>query len=169
MERKKWTPEEDVQLLNLSTQRSQNSQSLKQVFIVVAQNTGHSENSVASRYYKKIASNSQPSETAVETRQERRAPKPWTKEEDDRLVRQICAFPQNLHHCFILVSEEIGRTPTACAAHWYSVLSKREDVLIFITATNGQIARNRKNSGYMPCSNSIWRRICNMMRQLFRK
>lgn len=92
----------------------------------------------------------------------------WTKEEDDRLVRQIAAFPQNLHHCFVLVSEEIDRTPAACASHWYTSLSKRDDVLIFISATRGLIAMNRKNGNFRPCNITIWKKIIHIVKSLFK-
>ena len=37
----------------------------------------------------------------------------WTREEDDRLLRHVRVFPQNLSRCFHIVAEETGRIPGA--------------------------------------------------------
>lgn len=50
--------------------------------------------------------------------------KRWSPAEDSRLVRQVRAFPQNLNKCFIIVGEELGRSPGAVAARWYTTVSK---------------------------------------------
>jgi len=48
----------------------------------------------------------------------------WTQAEDLRLIRQVTAFPQNMSRCFIMVSDEIGRTPKACEDRWYGHLAR---------------------------------------------
>ena len=90
----------------------------------------------------------------------------WTRAEEDRLLRQVRAFPQNLNRCFLMVSDEINRTPGACANHWYTVLSKREENLCFFTASSKHVSKNRKNGAGEESTPSIWRRlvsiICNL-------
>lgn len=54
---------------------------------------------------------------------QKRTNRRWTDEEDQRLIRQIMAYPQNLEKCFLMVSEELGRSKQAVSAHWYAVLS----------------------------------------------
>lgn len=90
----------------------------------------------------------------------------WTTEEDNRLLRQIEAFPQNLSRCFIIVADEIGRTPTACAARWYTYLSKRPDVTLYATISKHNLSRNRKNSQGVEISTSIWSRFMTLIRNL---
>ena len=46
-----------------------------------------------------------------------RANRKWTVEEEDKLLQQVRAFPQNLTRCFLIVSESIGRSPQAVANH----------------------------------------------------
>ena len=81
-------------------------------------------------------------------------------------MRQIDAFPQNLHKCFIIVSEEINRTPQAVQAHWYSVLSKKPDTLCFFTASKHHVSKNRKNGIGVETNASIWRRFVNVLRSI---
>ena len=96
---------------------------------------------------------------------EQRSNKRWTKEEDDRLFRQIKAFPGNLNKCFLIVSEEIGRTPAACASHWYSSLSKKAEVAFF-TASTRSISKNRKNDKGVESNPSIWRRLLRVIQTI---
>ena len=49
----------------------------------------------------------------VQVTTENRRNRKWTNAEDERLLRQIRAFPQNLSRCFIIVAEETGRTERA--------------------------------------------------------
>lgn len=90
---------------------------------------------------------------------ENRRNRKWTNAEDERLLRQIRAFPQNLSRCFIIVAEETGRTEKAVAAHWYSQLSKKENSLCFFTASPKHIAKNRKNGMGEVSNNNIWNRL----------
>lgn len=92
--------------------------------------------------------------------------KRWTAEEDARLLRQVEAFPQNLHKCFIIVSEEIGRTPQGVQAHWYSVLSKKPQALCFFTASKHHVSKNRKNGMGVSTNGSVWRRFMAILRSI---
>ena len=90
----------------------------------------------------------------------------WTEEEDNRLLRQVRAFPQNLNRCFLIVSEEIGRTPGAVANHWYTVVSKKPDSVCFFTASPKHVSRNRKNGNGVESNRSIWQRLMSVIRNL---
>lgn len=97
----------------------------------------------------------------------RERPRKWTQEEDERLLRQVEAFPQNLSKCFMVVAEEIGRSPQAVSAHWYTSLSKREDIMVFFTASHHHVAKNRKNGVGVESNESIWQRLCRVIQRLF--
>lgn len=90
----------------------------------------------------------------------------WTEEEDNRLLRQVKAFPQNLNKCFLIVSEEIGRAPGAVANHWYTVVSKKPDSVCFFTASPKHVSRNRKNGKGVESNRSIWQRLMSVIRNL---
>lgn len=85
--------------------------------------------------------------------------KRWTEEENQRVLRHVRARPQNLTFCFTMVAEEIGRTPSAVAAHWYAELSERQDALCFFTASPKHISKNRKNGEGQVSNNSIWNKL----------
>ena len=102
------------------------------------------------------------------TEQTGRHKRPWTSEEDERLIRQIKAFPQNLHRCFLMVGEEIGRTETACATRWYTKLSKDPAVLCFFTASPKHVSKNRKNGTGVESNRGIWQRLITVLRSLGR-
>ena len=92
--------------------------------------------------------------------------KRWSNEEDQRLLRQVRSFPQNLHKCFLIVSEETGRTPQGVQAHWYSVLSKKPEAMCFFTASEKHVSKNRKNGMGVESTPSIWRRLMAVIRNL---
>lgn len=91
----------------------------------------------------------------------------WTDEEDKRLIQQVMTFPQNLNKCFMIVSEVTGRSVPAVASHWYTVVSKRPEVLCFFTASKSHISRNRKNGVGVQSSPSVWRRLINVVKNLW--
>jgi len=90
--------------------------------------------------------------------------KRWTPEEDKRLLQQIRVFPQNLHKCFLIVGEVIGRTPTACASRWYTKLSKDPRNPMFLTVSEKHKVVNRKNGEGTPSSTSLFRRILKLLK-----
>ena len=83
----------------------------------------------------------------------------WTHEEDERLLRHVKARPQNLHYCFMMVAEEIGRTEGAVANRWYAVVSKDPANMCFFTASPHHISKNRKNGMGVESNGSIWRSL----------
>lgn len=88
----------------------------------------------------------------------------WTNTEDALLLRTVRAFPQNLHKCFVMVSEQLTeagtpRTPTAVQAHWYAVLSRKQEAKCFFTASPKHVSMNRKNGMGVESNGSIWRRL----------
>lgn len=94
------------------------------------------------------------------------ANKKWTEAEDDMLLRQVSAFPQNLTRCFTIVSEVTGRSKSAVANHWYAVVSKKPDATCFFTASSKHVSRNRKNGQGVESSTSIWHRLLRVIRNL---
>lgn len=95
----------------------------------------------------------------------------WNNEEDELLLRHVRSNPQNLHKCFMVVSEYLTdagtpRTAAAVQAHWYSVLSKKPGVLAFGTITPQYFSRNRKNGEGVSISANIWQKFCNLIRNL---
>ena len=98
--------------------------------------------------------------------QEIRANKKWTRAEDLRLLRQVQAFPQNLHKCFIIVAEELGRTESGVAGRWYQYVSKNPANTCFFTASPKHVSKNRKNGMGEASNGSIWRRLMAIIRNL---
>lgn len=90
----------------------------------------------------------------------------WTEEEDELLLRQVRAFPQNLNRCFLMVAQNIDRSPGAVANHWYSVVSKRPDATCFFTASAHHVSKNRKNGKGVETNSSIWNRLLRIIRNL---
>jgi hypothetical protein len=94
--------------------------------------------------------------------------KRWTKDEDNTILRHVKARPQNLKFCFLMVSEQIGRTPGAVANRWYSVVSKDPRNMCFFTASPSHVSRNRKNGEGEESNPGIWRRLITVLRSLGR-
>jgi len=83
----------------------------------------------------------------------------WTADEDQKLLDQVRAFPQNLHKCFVIVAEEVDRTPLAVANHWYTKVSRQPEALCFFTASPRHVSKNRKNGMGVQTTTSIWRKF----------
>ena len=98
--------------------------------------------------------------------QEVRCNRKWTRQEDLRLIRQIQAFPQNLHKCFMIVAEELGRTEGGVAGRWYQHVSHDPANMCFFTASPKHVSRNRKNGMGEASSQSIWRRLVSIIKNL---
>ena len=92
--------------------------------------------------------------------------KRWTRSEDLRLLRQAQAFPQNMHKCFMIVAEELGRTESGVAARWYTKVSKDPANVCFFTASPHHVARNRKNGMGVESNGNIWRRLMAIIRNI---
>ena len=92
--------------------------------------------------------------------------KKWTRSEDLRLLRQVGVFPQNLHKCFVIVAEELGRTEGAVANHWYSKVSRDPANVCFFTASPKHVSKNRKNGMGEESNGSIWRRLMAVIRSI---
>ena len=90
--------------------------------------------------------------------------KRWTPEEDRRLLQQIRVFPQNLHKCFLIVSEVTGRTPGACANRWYTKLSKDPANAVFLTVSSRHKVMNRKNGKGVRSTPSLFQRILKLLK-----
>ena len=87
----------------------------------------------------------------------------WTAQEDRRLLEQVRVFPQNLSKCFTIVAEVLDRTPTACAARWYTKLSKDPANAAFITVSARHKILNRKNGEGVRSSRSVFQRILRIL------
>jgi len=96
--------------------------------------------------------------------QTKRQVKRWTIEEDRRLLQQIRVFPQNLHKCFLIVSEVTGRTPGACANRWYTKLSKDPANAVFLTVSSRHKVMNRKNGKGVRSTPGLFQRILKLLK-----
>lgn len=88
----------------------------------------------------------------------------WTDSEDTRLFSQVKAYPQNLSKCFIIVGEELGRSPKAVAAHWYTKVSKDPRFIGFVTVSSCHKSPNRKNGTGTPCTPSLFKRVLQLLK-----
>lgn len=164
MTRKKqrWTAAEERRLLQLI--ESQPTQSLNACFITFSQESGRSQTSVSHHYYQSMRSQTLP---ATPEEEHTSAPRKWTKEEDDTLLRYMDNMGiGNLSHVFITTGEQIGRTKGAVAAHWYAVLSKKPEVRMWVRASKNDALWNRKNGVGVPSNLSIWRRVLRILKNL---
>ena len=82
-----------------------------------------------------------------------RTSKRWTRQEEERLLRQVNTFPQNKHKCFMIVSEVTGRTPKAVEAHWYAKVCKEQSFCFF---SKTEVMQKPKPS--------LWQRIKSLIR-----
>lgn len=95
--------------------------------------------------------------------------KKWEILEDKLLMQTVRAHPQNLHRCFVIVSEEINRTPGAVANHWYTKVSKQPEALCFFTASPKHVSKNRKNGMGISTTESIWRKFMRILNTFVRE
>ena len=92
--------------------------------------------------------------------------KPWTSQEDQTLARYVRARPQNLHKCFLMIAEQLGRTESAVQGRWYGHVSKDPKNLCFFTASPKHVSRNRKNGMGEESNPGIWRRLMTVLKSL---
>lgn len=98
--------------------------------------------------------------------QEVRFNKRWSRAEDLRLIRQVQAYPQNLHKCFLMVAEELGRTESGVAGRWYGHVSQDPANMCFFTASPKHVSKNCKNGMGEESNSSIWRRLVAIIRSI---
>lgn len=161
--RKRWTQKDKEVLMKLGKNPSNAD------FSKAAKTLGRTDNAVRQHYLlmmkDDVVTVSIPN--IEETTDVAPARKKWTPEEDDTLLRYVRANTGNLNHCFILVSEQLNRSPHAVAAHWYQTLSRKEDVWAIATVSPSNCLKNRKNGIGVECNNSLFSRVVNIIRHLF--
>lgn len=90
----------------------------------------------------------------------------WSREEDERLFHQVSAFPQNLSKCFIMVADDLGRTPGSVAYRWYNHVSKDDRYMAFFTASAKHLSKNRKNGFGISLKSSIWQKFLYLIKKI---
>lgn len=156
--RKKWSTADN----NLLRSELSKNSTLNAAFMAVATQTGRSKSAVVQHYLnvKDRLEEHTPANIHVTHRSK------WTEEEEQRLIKQVMVFPQNLSKCFLIVSEVIERSPSAVANHWYTVTSKRPDVKCFFTASSKYVSINRKNGEGITSTESIWKRLLRVIKNI---
>lgn len=149
-----WTASEEAKLQTIINQHPEN---LSLCFEMFAKDSKHTKGSTAYHYYAKMKNREETKKVS--------SYRPWTKSEEDRLLRQITAFPGNISWCCMIVAPEIGRSQKACAHHWYRVLSKRPGVIVNLNVSEKQVLKNRKNGKGMPSNSRIWKRVLLILRK----
>lgn len=96
--------------------------------------------------------------------QEVRYGKRWSRQEDLKLIRMVQSRPQNLHYCFMLIADELGRTESAVSGRWYAKVSRDPANLCFFTASSKHVSKNRKNGEGRPSNASIWSKLLSIIR-----
>lgn len=84
---------------------------------------------------------------------------PWTSQDEDRLIENVRNNVTNLSKAFKATSKEIQRTPTACAAHWYSNTSIKSGHVLFMTLSGKHIAINRKSGKGKPLAMPLYKKV----------
>ena len=72
--------------------------------------------------------------------------KPWTANDEERLIKNVQKHVLCLKKAFEQSSKEIQRSPKAVAAHWYTHTSRDSKHVLFLTMSGRHVAFNRKNS-----------------------
>lgn len=89
--------------------------------------------------------------------------KRWTTTEDSIVVDQVRQSPTNLTQAFKRAARETGRTASACANRWYTVLSKDKANTCFVTVSGKHSSINRKNGRGVPCTKNIFTKILKLL------
>lgn len=92
--------------------------------------------------------------------------KRWSRSEDLLLIRQVQTFPQNLHKCFVIVAEALGRTESGVAGRWYGHVSQDPANMCFFTASPKHVSKNRKNGMGEESNSTIWRKLLAVIRSI---
>ena len=90
--------------------------------------------------------------------------KKWSQSEDDMLMRQVKAYPQNLAKCFLVVAQQTQRSQGAVANRWYTKVSKDPKNIAFFTASSKHVSKNRKNGAGVASNYSIWRKLLSVLK-----
>jgi hypothetical protein len=90
--------------------------------------------------------------------------KKWSQSEDDILMRQVKAYPQNLAKCFLMVAQQTKRSKGAVASRWYTKVSKDPKNVAFFTASSKHVSKNRKNGAGVASNYSIWRKLLSVLK-----
>ena len=72
--------------------------------------------------------------------------KPWTANDEERLIHNVQKHVLCLKKAFEVTSNEINRSSKAVAAHWYTHTSRDNKHVLFLTMSGKHVAFNRKNS-----------------------
>lgn len=73
----------------------------------------------------------------------RQKPIPWTDEHEETLLFYVRKNTENLTKAFALTSKQIGRSPKAIAAHWYTHTSIKTNHCLFFKMSGNSILINR--------------------------
>ena len=89
--------------------------------------------------------------------------KKWTAAEDTLLVGLVRKSPTNLRQAFIETARVIKRSESACAARWYTKLSKDKSNACFVTVSASHQTFNRKNGPVSPCADNLFKHILKLL------
>ena len=85
--------------------------------------------------------------------------KPWTANEEERLIKNVQKHVLCLKKAFEQTSKETQRSPKAVAAHWYTHTSRDQKHVLFLTMSGKHVAFNRKNSKGQSSTLPLFRRV----------
>jgi hypothetical protein len=85
--------------------------------------------------------------------------KPWTANDEERLLKNVQKHVLCLKKAFEQTSKEIQRSPKAVAAHWYTHTSRDQKHVLFLTMSGKHVAFNRKNSKGQASSLPLFRKV----------
>lgn len=89
--------------------------------------------------------------------------KPWTDAEEKRLIANVEKHVLCLSKAFKTTSQEIGRSESACAGHWYQRTSLKCGKTLFMTVSGKHVAVNRKNSKGQPLTLPLYKRLLKVL------
>lgn len=85
--------------------------------------------------------------------------KPWTSNDEDRLIKNVQKHVLCLKKAFEQTSKEIQRSPKAVAAHWYTHTSRDQKHVLFLTMSGRHVAFNRKNGKGQSSSLPLFKKV----------
>ena len=94
--------------------------------------------------------------------------KRWTNDEEQVVINQVKANPQNLTKAFFLASEIIHRSPNSIALRWYLELKEKSGI-VFMTCSGKKTIANRKSvrenttCEETKVTKSIWNKIIKLL------